>query len=51
MHVETAGLRRATDEEIWRFARDYGFAIQTQPFSPKQPPSSLMGLNRLPVHH
>jgi len=27
MHVETAGLRRATDEAIWRFARDHGFAI------------------------
>jgi predicted nuclease of predicted toxin-antitoxin system len=26
-HVETAGLRRATDEAIWRFARDHGFAI------------------------
>jgi predicted nuclease of predicted toxin-antitoxin system len=27
MHVEAAGLRRATDETIWRFARDKGFAI------------------------
>ena len=27
MHVETAGLRRATDEAIWRFTRDHGFAI------------------------
>lgn len=27
MHVEGAGLRRATDETIWRFARDQGFAI------------------------
>jgi predicted nuclease of predicted toxin-antitoxin system len=27
VHVETAGLRRATDETIWRFARDHGFTI------------------------
>lgn len=27
MHVESAGLRRATDETIWRFARDQGFTI------------------------
>ena len=26
-HIEAAGLRRATDETIWRFARDKGFAI------------------------
>ena len=26
-HVEAAGLRRAPDEAIWRFARDHGFAI------------------------
>ena len=27
MHVETAGLRGATDDAIWRFAHDHGFAI------------------------
>jgi predicted nuclease of predicted toxin-antitoxin system len=27
VHVETAGLRGATDETIWRFARDHDFAI------------------------
>ena len=27
MHVETAGMRGAADETIWRFARDHGFAI------------------------
>lgn len=26
-HVEAAGLHRATDETIWRFAREHGFAI------------------------
>ncbi len=27
LHVDAAGLRAATDETIWRFARDQGFAI------------------------
>ena len=27
LHVEAAGLRRATDEAIWRFAREHGYAI------------------------
>lgn len=27
LHVEAAGLRRATDEAIWRFAREHGFAV------------------------
>ena len=30
MHVRQAGLDRADDETVWRFARDGGFAIATK---------------------